>query len=254
MESYQDAAVNTLHVLDDTKADDCRGGSAVFEGGINVVKNVKACEIDAGLVQAIKGKISDSLSVQHNIYTDGAILPLTTCSLAQLGTPACKWNSVDVVSTNTQELCSVNAILRNSFLNNVYYNTNIVNIDDCVSTTTTYDLYLDTVVTMINLTSKYDVARTVILRVPCAPTGTNHDYRRIVFKQNKCVPIKWSYNVDNYVTIADENQALDFLNISGTWHLINYNRASVKDIQANALNISNMILHYLVSLQNYKHW
>lgn len=240
MDSYQDAAVNTLHVLDDSKADDCRGGSVVVNGGINVVKNVKACEIDVGLVQAVKGKISDSLSVQHNIYTDGALLPLTTCSLAQLGTPACKWNSVDTVSTNTQELSSVNAILRNSFLNNVYYNTNIINICDTVSTTVTYDLHLDTAISMINLESTYDVARMVILRVPCAPTGTNNDYRRVIFKQNKCVPIKWSYNVDDYIIIEDENQALDFLNICGTWHLVNYNRASAKDIQANALDITNV--------------
>lgn len=240
MESYQDAAVNTLHVLDDTRADDCKGGSAIFEGGINVVKNIKACEVDVNLCRAIKGKISDSLSVQHNIYTDGAILPLTTCSLAQLGTPVCKWNTIDVVSTNSQELCSVNAILRNSFLNNVYYNINIINIVDNVTSTATYDLDLDVAITIVNITSTYDDDRSVILHIPCAPTGTNHDYKRIIFNQNKSIPIKWSYNIDDFTIIADENQILDFINVNGIWTLINYNKVSVNDIHTNTLDISNM--------------
>lgn len=240
MESYQDAAVNTLHVLDDSKADDCRNGCAVFNGGINVVKNVKACDVDAGLVQGVKGKFSDCLSVQHNIYTDGAILPLSTLGSGQLGVPTCKWKSIDVVSTNSQELCSVNAILRNSFLNNVYYNTVITNIEDTVSTTATYEVYLDSVMNVINLNSTHADSRMVIIRIPCAPTGTNHDYKRVIFKQNKCLPIKWSYNVDDYVTLEDKEQALDFVNINNSWRLINYNSASSKAIQNNAQDIDTI--------------
>ena len=240
MDSYQDLAVNTLHVLDDSKADDCRNGSVVINGGINVVKNVKACEVDASLIQGVKGKISDCMSVQHNIYTDGAILPLSTVGSAQLGVPTCKWKSIDVVSTNSQELCSVNAILRNSFLNNIYYNSVISNIEDTASTTATYEIYLDTVMNIINLNSTYDLHRMVIIRIPCAPTGTNHDYKRIIFKQNKCIPIKWSYNTDEYIIIEDKEQALDFININNSWRLINYNSASSKAIQNNAQDISSM--------------
>lgn len=240
MDSYQDSAVNTLHVLNDSEADEYNGGSVVINGGINVVKNIMACEIDVNLVQTTNAKISDSLSVKQNIYTDGVIVPLTTCSIAQLGTPACKWNSINTINANVDELSSINAILRNLSLNNIYYNVDVNDINDTDNTTTMYDINLYTAISIINLISTYDTARTVILRIPCAPIDTNNDYKRVIFKQNKFIPIKWLYNVDEYVIIEDKEQILDFLNICGKWQLINYNMVSVKDIQTNTLNINDI--------------
>ena len=240
MESYEDLAINSLHVLDDTPAGEPRLGSAVFNGGINVTKNIKGCEIDTGLIRSVKGKFSDSLSVQHNIYTDGAILPLSTCSRAQLGCPSSKWNSVDTLVVNSQDMTSVNSTVRNSRIENLYLTCNIMNITDVTTENATYNIYMESAVNIVNLTSTY-LGRIVTIRIPEAPDYNNHDYRKVIFSQDNQNIIKWYYNTSDYVLIEDKHQALDFVNVNGTWTLVNYNACSPTAIEKNKDSIEVLI-------------
>lgn len=241
MESYQDTAVNTLRVLDDSAADNHKSGSVVINGGVNVAKNIIACDIDVNLIQSCRGKFSDSMSVQNNIYTNGAILPLSTYSKSQLGTPECKWNSIDVLSTKTQDFSSVNATIRNTFLSNIYYNTSVTNIEDCASTNTTYTVNINNVVNIINITIFHDTTHIINLQIPCASKITCNDYKRIIFKQNRNMPIKWSYNTDEYIISEDSEQSIDLFNVNGSWKIVNYNNASSKIIENNTLKIDNFV-------------
>lgn len=230
MEFNQDQAFNTIHILDNTAATSSRTGCAIFNGGINVTKNVYACEAELSLLKSCRAKISDSLSVQHNIYTDGAIIPLTSCSKAQLGCPDKKWNSIDTVSTNVQQLCAVNSTTKNASVENLHLTTTTTNILDTATGTATYDIYLDSTINIVNMTSTYCDSRIVIIRIPKPCIGSNDDYKKIIFKQNKCLEIKWLYNTTDYITISNNDQVIDLININEKWTLVDYNSSSTEVI------------------------
>lgn len=260
MESNQDQAFNTIHILDDTAATSSRTGCAIFNGGINVAKNVYACEAELSVLKSNKAKISDCLSVQHNIYTDGAILPLTSCSKAQLGCPDKKWNSIDTVSANVQQLCTVNSTNKNSSIENLHLITTTTNISDTATGTATYDIYLDSAINIVNLTSTHHVGRMVIIRIPAPDIGSNNDYKKIIFKQNLGLDIKWLYNTTDHMTISNDSQILDLINIGEQWKVVDYNSNTsevinnVKDTQTDfdtSLNAIDAKLDVLVEYNNF---
>ena len=142
MEFNQDQAFNTIHVLDDTEAHG-RVACAVFNGGVIIKKNIIACSLDAQLIQGKDVQISNELAVQHNIYTDGSVLPLTEYSTACLGSESAKWNKINCVDTRTQELTSVNATLKNTTIENMYLVNNVLDISDTSSASVTFCAHLD---------------------------------------------------------------------------------------------------------------
>jgi hypothetical protein len=228
MDYNQDQAFNSLRVLDDTYARSVREACAIFGGGIYVDKNIIACKMEATNIESENVKVSDSLAVQNNIYTDGCIVPLNAYSAAQLGSLALKWNNIYSVNTCTDEITSVNANLKNTFIENIYLTANVCDITDPNLTSSTYDIYLESTINIINLTSTYSSDRIVTINIPTA-IGSNNDYKKIIFKQNKCIDIKWSYNTNDYIIVSGLDQVHDFINLDGVWKLVNYNMTNHKN-------------------------
>lgn len=228
MESNQDLAVNTLTVLDDTGASTDRTACAVFNGGINVVKNIITCDLDASIVVACKAKITDCMSVQKNLYVEGSILPFTCYSTAALGSSTSKWNNIHAICADIQQVSSSKLCTKSISLENMQVIVCTINITDTAAGTPTYNLTLETGITVINLTSTYDTDRVVLMSLPVPSIGTNFDVKKIIFKQNKCNHIKWIYNVAEYILSDSYEQVFDLININGTWRLVKYSDVDKK--------------------------
>ena len=237
MEFNQDQAFNSIHVLSDVVASN-RTGSAIFNGGINVKKNIIACEIDSQFIFSKDVKISNELSVQNNIYTDGSILPLTQYSTAQLGDTLNKWNSINCVNTNTQELSSINANLKNTYIENLYLKNNVQDIIDTSIIDISYNIELLSTINIINLNSS--IEKTVTINIPRLTDSSINDYKKIIFKQNLCNNIKWSYNMTDAITNNNSNQIIDFINVNGIWELVNYNTTDKQLIE----DVSGLLFKY----------
>lgn len=224
MDSNQDYAINYLKVMNSERASGTQGGCAVFNGGINIAKNMIACEADLQLLESVNGKISDSLAVQNNIYTNGSILPLTDFSTAGLGTSDKKWNSIYTLTANIQELTSVNSSIKNASVDNLYLKTFTTNIIDISSGNSTFDVCLDSAVIIINLTSTYDISsRLITMNINNPAIGSNNNFHKIIFSQNYNNVVVWKYNSSDIITVRDKEQIFDAVNVSGLWKVLNYN-------------------------------
>jgi hypothetical protein len=237
MDSSQDLAINTLTVLDDAGATGDRTGCAVFNGGINVVKNIITCDLDAAIVVAQKAKITCDMSVQRNLYVDGCILPFTNYSTASLGSSDKKWNNIHAICADIVQVNSNMLSTKSICMENMKVSVCTINITDTVAGTPTYNITLETGITVVNLTSTYDTDRIVIMTLPLPTFGTNHDIKKIIFKQNKCNNIKWIYNTTEYILGNSYEQIFDLINIDGTWRLVNYTDADKKITSDNSSKI-----------------
>ena len=237
MESSQDLAINTLTILDDTGATIERTGCAIFNGGINVVKNIIACDVETTVLIADKAKITDCLSIKQNLYVDGNILPFTNYSTASLGNATSQWNNIHAICANITQVNSKNLSTKSIVMENMKVTTCTIDITDISAGSSIYNIVMETGVTIINLTSTFDIDRLVTLTLPLPSIGTNHDIKKIIFKQNKCNNIKWIYNTDEFILGNSYEQIFDLININGLWRFVNYTDADKKVILDNANDI-----------------
>lgn len=222
MENNQDQAFNRIHILDDSGADDGQNGCAVFNGGINVNKNIQCCDLDTNMINAQNAKIYNTLSVQNNIYTDGDILPLTKYSSSSLGSNNQKWNSINGINANIQQLNVVNSTIKNSTIDNILLSSSITNINDNATNNITYSFCLDSVIVIINLVSEYDIDKIITMNIPNPMIGTKNNYHKIIFNQNISNNVKWSFNTNKNISSTKPNQIFDLINTDGIWKIIDY--------------------------------
>lgn len=239
MESTHDLAINTLNVLDDAEANG-REGCATFNGGINVTKNIVACDIDVSLLTTIKAKISDCMAVQKDLYVEGNILPFSKYSNASLGAPDCKWNNVNTIGLNAQQSTMVTLVAKNSSFDNVKLKTHVINIVDTSANTMSYVLNLPCSINIIHLNSTYVDNRMIIMELPFPDIGSNNDIKKVVLKQNKPNSIKWKYDPDNFMSNNSLEQAFDLINVNGTWELIDYSNKDENAILENSIEIDEI--------------
>jgi hypothetical protein len=78
------------------------------------------------------------------------------------------------------------------------------------------------------------------MTLPNPTFGTNHDIKRLIFKQNKSNNIKWIYNTTEYILGNGYEQIFDLINIDGTWRFVNYTDADKQMILDNATDIDDL--------------
>jgi hypothetical protein len=74
MDYNQDCAFNRIHILDETIANSDKAGCAIFNGGINVNKNIYTKEINADYIQVKKIKVLDLCNLISNIIDKSPVI------------------------------------------------------------------------------------------------------------------------------------------------------------------------------------
>jgi len=115
MDYNQDCAFNRIHILDDTPANNEKSACAIFDGGINVNKNIYTTDILSKYIETDKLKVYGSVGIKNDIKIEGSIYPIINCenpnkdNLSSLGSLKNMWNNIYV-----KEIYSDNIIINNS--------------------------------------------------------------------------------------------------------------------------------------------
>lgn len=241
MDHLRDEAFNTLTLLSTIKAT-CDNGSAVIHGGLLVKENIISKEIDTCFIECNKGKISDSISVQNNIYTDGSILPLTNVSKASLGSNDKKWNMVNSINIIGQQIQGTNANIKNANIDNLHLCSCTKNLLDTSSNS--FTICLDATINIINLVSSDDVCKDISINIRNPDLGSLNDYKKIIFIQSNENVIKWYIN-NNRLTSENNNlfQSFDLYNYRGSWlNVTTENKTLITSLLSRIESLENAII------------
>ena len=118
MDYNQDCAFNRIQILDETVANSDKAGCAIFNGGINVNKNIYTKEINADYIEAKKIKVFDSIGIQNDIKIEGSIFPIDKYGKSSLGSSTNKWNKLFLIDGNIQTIHSHNINTKNIKIEN----------------------------------------------------------------------------------------------------------------------------------------
>ena len=115
MDYNQDCAFNRIHILDDTPANNENSACAIFDGGINVNKNIYTTDILAKYIETDKLKVYGSVGIKNDIKIEGSIYPIINCenpnkdNLSSLGSAKNIWHNIYV-----KEIYSDNIMINDS--------------------------------------------------------------------------------------------------------------------------------------------
>ena len=247
MDYNQDCAFNRIHILDETIANSDKAGCAIFNGGINVNKNIYTKEINADYIQVKKIKVLDSIGIQNDIKIEGSIYPIDNISKSSLGSSTNKWNKLYLIDGNIQTIHSHNINTKNIKIENQKIVASIIDIPNSYQFNSNFTIDLDNSIIYINVNIQsnqcdYTSNNYIIIELPCS--DINYEYHKIVLNQKSNYKIKWLIPGNESFISCNNNQIYEILNIDDIgWRLTKYNEL-LKDNEYNFLNcydISNCI-------------
>ena len=245
MEYNQDCAFNRIHILDETIANSDKAGCAIFNGGINVNKNIYAKEINCDYIEVKKIKVFDSIGIQNDIKIEGSIYPIDNISKSSLGSTSHKWNKLYLIDGNIQTIKSHNINTKNIKIENQTLVASIIDISNSYQFNSNFTIDLDNSIIYINVNIhpseilNYKSNTCIIIDLPCS--DINYEYHKIVLSQKYNYKIKWLIPGNESFISSNNNQIYDILNINDCgWKLTKYNEL-LKDNEYDYLDISNCL-------------
>jgi hypothetical protein len=241
MDNLQDIGYNRIHVIDDTEADKDRSGCAVFEGGINVEKNILVKSICCNNIELDTLKVYNNIIIQNNIKIGGDIIPIYDMNKCKLGNKDNKIQKIfcieglyNTIKTNTINVNNLNVnILRPSS------KICIINENKNINIKLEY-IYIFIIIENIEYTKLH-----LIFEKP----KCKNEYHKIIIKNNNC---KIKLNL-NSITCHDEIQIYEIISFNGNdWfiipnHNIKYNNKYLlleykPNKHINACNLNHIII------------
>jgi hypothetical protein len=248
MDNLQDIGYNRLHILDDTEADKDKSGCAVFEGGINVEKNILAKSICCDNIETEMLKIFNNLIIQNNIKIGRDIIPIHQYNSCTIGNKINKWQKIYCVEGLYSNIIS-NTINTNNLNVNIYRpSTKIILINNLINNC--ININLDNIFIYIIIENIEHQTIKLILDKPIC----KNEYHKIILKQNNC---NIKININN-ICCDDIIQIYEIISFDGViWFIIpNFNIPKKKntlllEYKSNCINNINDFKHVIIpSLEN----
>jgi hypothetical protein len=232
MDCNQDCAFNSIHILDDTPATIEKTGCAVFDGGINVNKNINTKELSADYIETKKIKVFESMGIQNDIKIEGSIIPIDPCNKSSLGLNTNKWSQLYLIDGHIQKINSHNINVKNIKIENQRIIVSNINITNNYQFNSEYLITLDSSIIFINIDTipRYRYGCKIILRLP--NSNINYQYHKIILNQKNNYKIEWIIPGNDKFISCENNQIYEILNINDIlenainykWKIINYNQ------------------------------
>jgi hypothetical protein len=226
MDYNQDCAFNRIQILDETVANSDKAGCAIFNGGINVNKNIYTKEINADYIEVKKIKVFDSIGIQNDIKIEGSIYPIDNISKSSLGSISNKWNKLFLIDGNIQTINSHNINTKNIKIENQKLVASIIDIPNTYQFNSNFTIDLDYSIIYINVNIEpdrfdYKFDNCIIIVLPCS--NINYEYHKIVLTQKYNYRVKWLIPGNESFISCNNNQIYEILNIDDDWRLTKYN-------------------------------
>jgi predicted nucleic acid-binding Zn-ribbon protein len=224
MDYNQDCAFNRIHILDDTPANNENNGCAVFDGGINVNKNIHTKDLCSDYIETSKLKVFGSIGIQQDIRIEGSIYPIDGTCTSTLGSTSNKWDNLYLINGNIQTLNANTINIKNINIQNQFLIGSIINIPETYTHNVEYFINLDSSIIYINVPKIicYNKYSNIIITLPTS--NVDYEYHKIVLTQCHNYNIKW--NIPGNITFIsyNNNQIYEILNIPNLkWKLTTYN-------------------------------